>query len=136
MNREIKFRAWCESNKEMYYPDNIYEFHIDNNSVGFYPNYDKEEHFSFNTIPSEHEKQIIVMQYTGLKDKNGKEIYEGDILNFGNNNYVQVIFDNGSFNVFDEPLGWDFDSDIIPIKTDFRYCEVIGNICENPELLK
>lgn len=76
-----------------------------------------------------------VGQFTRLYDKNGKEIYEGDILDFGNKNYVPVVFDNGCFNVFDEPLGWDFDSEEIPFKTNFNYCEIVGNICENPELL-
>ena len=75
-------------------------------------------------------------QFTRLHDKNGKEIYEGDVLNFGNNNPVEVKFENGAFTVFSEPLGWDFDSDDMPILTDFKYCEIIGNSFENPELLE
>ncbi len=77
-----------------------------------------------------------VGQFTGLHDKNGKEIYEGDLIDFGNSNPVEVKFDNGSFNVFNEPLGWDFDSEEIPIKTNFQYCEIIGNVFENPDLVK
>ena len=80
-------------------------------------------------------KPESVGQFTGLHDKNGKEIYEGDILNFGNNNHVEVKFENGAFTVFSEPLGWDFDSDDTPILTDFKYCEIIGNIHENPSLI-
>ena len=77
-----------------------------------------------------------VGQFTGLHDKNGEEIYECDVLNFGNNNPVEVKFENGAFTVFSEPLGWDFDSDDMPILTDFKYCEIIGNSFENPELLE
>jgi uncharacterized phage protein (TIGR01671 family) len=121
--REIKFRALKKNSNEIVYFD-LKEF-LEN---------DIEE------MPNAMQYVLKnLMQYTGLKDKNGKEIYEGDILNFGNKNNVEVIFDNGCFNVFDEPLGWDFtpdyDNDYKPIKTNFKYCEVIGNIHENPELL-
>lgn len=77
-----------------------------------------------------------VGQFTGLHDKNGKEVFESDVLNFGNNNPVEVKFENGAFTVFSEPLGWDFDIEDIPILTDFKYCEIIGNIFENPDLVK
>lgn len=78
--------------------------------------------------------KYLISQCTGLKDKFGKDIYEGDILNFGNNNYAEVVFENGCFSVFGEPLGWDFDSDEHPIKSNPKYCEVVGNIYENAKL--
>lgn len=77
-----------------------------------------------------------LMQYTGLKDKNGKEIYEGDILKSESDFVLSVEYFSGRFNVvgFDRKL-----SDI----HDLHYyierlslCEVIGNIYENPELLE
>ena len=146
--REIKFRAWCESNKEMYYPDGQYEFWVDNNSVGFYPRYDKDEMYDFNTIPAEHEKEITVMQYTGLKDNFGNEIYEGDIIGrkFFHNNppskrpkekykYLKlpVIFDSGEFRLAD------YDTRSSKYGTTYgkwwQGCEVFGNVYQNPELL-
>lgn len=77
-----------------------------------------------------------VMQYTGLKDKNGKEIYEGDILKYvvpadgeitdQDVEYVEeVIFDDGIFCV----------DGYVPVSCFNDEAEVIGNIHENPELL-
>jgi len=115
--REIKFRAWDTKEKEM----------IDlepNMSYGDYRNFE-------------------LMQYTGLKDKKGKEIYEGDILRYNyfgrdkrkkvNYEYTTVKWDTTytGFSPFSEIWGYGlarFD--------DFYEWEVIGNIYENPELLK
>lgn len=75
-------------------------------------------------------KDIDIMQYTGLKDKNGKEIYEGDIVLWidskGNKRQNKVFFERGAFrlrNTYFELL-------------EYGILEVIGNIYENPELLE
>jgi uncharacterized phage protein (TIGR01671 family) len=79
-----------------------------------------------------HAVEDIVMQFTGLLDKNGVEIYEGDIIrleHWGPSIY-KIDFDRGAFYIAKsdrEEVG------------DIKYaekCEVIGNIYENPELLK
>ena len=128
--RTIKFRVWIYDKQveDGYLNDEYYQFHRDNEGYYVYEDWrDAEDGRSRRCIP---------MQFTELYDKNGKEIYEGDVLNFGNNNHVEVKFENGAFTVFSEPLGWDFDSEDIPILTDFKYCEIIGNIYENADLLK
>ncbi|MEC0211859.1 YopX family protein [Paenibacillus ehimensis] len=71
-----------------------------------------------------------VGQYTGLKDRNGKEIYEGDIVLLGNNKRL-IKFDRGSFTMFD---GESRRSPLSDYVVENRL-EVIGNIYEYPELL-
>ena len=71
-----------------------------------------------------------LLQFTGLKDKNGKEIYEGDIVRIYGNK-AQVIFQSGSFkivtkNTKGEFLSWRYFQEEI---------EIIGNIYENTELI-
>ena len=83
----------------------------------------------YHIIRDENDRESIVLEktvgeFTGLHDKNGKEIFEGGLIDFGNSNPVEVKFENGAFTVFSEPLGWDFDSDDVPILTDFKYCEI------------
>ena len=116
--REIKFRAW--DNNEMLEVRSL-EFVPSHKSFNGKPGYNINIHLGIT--------QENLMQFTGLKDKDGKEIYEGDILERSDKQRDIVIFDGGSFCVKHDKGGMDF------IAYN-NYFEVIGNIWENPGLLK
>lgn len=117
MPREIKFRAW--NGKEM--------------QLAF----DLSQNPKFWWV---HNKDYPLMQFTGLLDKNGKEIYEGDLIHGAEGGHLsEVFFNEGYFQlrhnhydmsgnitgVYEQVLGWL----VSPL-------EVVGNIYENKELLK
>lgn len=133
MNREIKFRAWDKKRGKMRFGD-------DNLQIAL--NGDLWWQFGQETsrIESRYQDDFVLMQYTGLKDKNGKEIYEGDILR----NVDNPLVDKLPFEVkWNEYYGaWFWWSLLGEAGTDHLYqniaknCEVIGNIYQNPELLE
>ena len=73
------------------------------------------------------------MQFTGLLDKNGKEIYEGDVVRLGSLLVGEVKFDEGEFALFCTVRGAPWRDSLI---TSIEYREIIGNIYENSDLLK
>lgn len=102
MNRPLKFRAWDGTRfKWVIFPDSI-------------------------PIPQSLIWEMPMQQFTGLTDKNGKEVYEGDVVTYRDqfNNIKQgvVEWDSGGFRVESGGL--------------FKPEEVIGNIYENPELIE
>ena len=135
--RKIKFRAWDEVNKVMHYNFKFIDSGDSSNDwIIFISNKFTLENHETNPFknPSPYfSQQLKKMQYTGLKDKKGVEIYEGDVVKTKNSRY-KVIFDKCCFWGVDE-LGK------YPIYQIFHYVlddekfEVIGNIYENKELL-
>ena len=123
--REIKFRIWDTENKEMLKVQELdFEPTFYGGRIAIRPD---QYNDYFDT------EDMILMQYTGLHDKNGKEIYEGDIV------YV-VSKDENAFILWDEETaryiiqfnGWCADFDNYYGKE----LEVIGNIYDNPDLLE
>ena len=108
--REIKFRAWDIEKKQM--------LHI---------------HTLFLKNKDEICPPGILMQYTGLKDKNGKEIYEGDILQIRFFEYDpdEVVFIYACFELYGKDGHY-----VCDLKQVYSVSEVVGNIYENPELLE
>ncbi len=114
--REIKFRFWDKVEKKMIYPANSF------------PNLDYL-HFEDIERRGWGEEEFNSMQYTGLKDKNGKDIFEGDIIKVNGRN-MEVFFEDGYFGWGQEHDGkYSFDP------FDGEEVEVIGNIYENRELI-
>jgi len=129
--REIKFRAWDKANKIMII--GIAGFVIAHNEIRIW-------HFNImgtlvnKSFPVDN---IILMQYTGLKDKNGKEIYEGDILKTEAGN---IKIPNVTVYWFEQGGRWNGkyhgQSEDCEINDSVFYTsEVIGNIYENPNLI-
>jgi len=125
--RPIRFRAWDKDGQEMIGPNDFYQ-NADVLPSGYKTGCHLSDFFNINkdgTVGKEHEN-IVLMQYTGLKDKNGKEIYEGDVVNVdGSRQIIKWLYSEWS--VFDNTGEYGYSS---------GECEIIGNIYENPELLK
>ena len=88
-------------------------------------------------------EHLIVEQFTGLHDKNGKEIYEGDILNVGENLVCEIVYVDKNVEDYGDEIHCAFHAKVyihnktIPLDSYLKNnCEIIGNIHENPELLE
>lgn len=140
--REIKFRAWDEGNKVMHYDFQwIQSGNEGNDWICFvsdktpWPSVDNGILFN-NPYFSQ---QLKKMQFTGIRDKNGKEIYDGDILSFADTYFYEVRFEDAKFVCYHLNKQYGKWGDLSRIyDVDFaKYggIEIIGNIYEHPELL-
>lgn len=143
--RKIKFKVWYPKTKEM----------LDSNAEGVLIHLDGEvNHLNEDAqiIGTDNVPDVLLLEYTGLKDKNGKEIYEGDILT--SNHYP--FQDDGKYNYHGVVEWGEEEAAFFLTKAlantqkrgvshgiseslmnyDITEFEIIGNIHENPELLK
>lgn len=120
--REIKFRAWDTRFNDMHYYAEIHQWNLNMPDL----------------------EEVTLMQYTGLKDKNGKEIYFGDqVVKAGDERIYEVVADynGGALPFHKDQLSSaknDCSIDWLPVKMPEGVCEhwvVVGNIYENKELL-
>lgn len=128
MSREHKFRAWIKSDNRMEYGVSVNPFHVGDCDRLYW----------------KHE-EVDLMEYTGVKDKNKKDVYEGDIIEFDNDikdilgaKDGQVYYRAGSFFVSDGNSEFHNKSYPLCPLVDFNCVlrgKIVGNVFENPELL-
>lgn len=127
--RKIKFRAFLKSNQTMY--DVLILDIIDNKVL-----INNEEKQLRGYVKYQ---DVELMQYTGLKDANGKDIYEGDIISFGDNKGV-VFYKHAKFRIkYRYHNNCDCSCDCYEDLSEVLYynkVQIIGNVYENKELLK
>ncbi len=118
MKRILKFRAWDSDKKVM-----IFDFHPTANYTIFQTQVN-DKFICGGTMQNGDWNEPDLMQYTGLKDKNGKEIYEGDIIKKTDKTKSPMLVEwrGGAWGYSN--VMWN------------KYNEILGNIHENPELLK
>ncbi len=147
MNRQIKFRAWVE--EERRYQHGMHDWQDIINTIDLECGYRKSLFHLGNDSSVEN---VILMQYTGLKDKNGKEEYHNDLVRYEGKSFrgkdqgfiAEIKWDDEQANFYLElKKHWgDFNPASSSLKNRMaihvwnKDLEIIGNIYENPELLK
>lgn len=134
---QYKFRAWVKDEKKMIYP-NERNYYVRNDGRLFrIVKLSDKKGQNFLSIETDSE----LMQFTGLLDKNGKEIYFSDIIKYKDESgkkQIGIVKDYDYFVGYIEAIGGDDEGNQdLELHPDYSQdCEVIGDIYSNPELLK
>ena len=131
--REIKFRAWHFRDKKMTGP---FDFHDYAESYALFEEFDSSG-LVYPEPREFKEGRAVLLQYTGLKDKNGKEIFEGDIVRVpGGYSGDYLVKEHNEVIAFGDEGWWpEMAFKGMPDHMWPKNVEVIGNIYENQELL-
>lgn len=152
MNRQIKFRVWDDQRKQ--FRDDAISFQTEENNIIEVSFENREDHFikkdGFVSFPSSQ-----IQQFTGLHDKNGKEIYEGDIIKWGMHKGSEEYFHRYAVVEFNPDIqfrilfyvnsetgekkptdNYIFHFGKFAYKETDRHIEIIGNVFENADFVK
>ncbi|OOO72395.1 YopX family protein [Staphylococcus saprophyticus] len=130
----LRFRAWDKFDKEML---EVHGINFDAQGIWTREMIDDESDGNFVFLD-----EVELLQSTGLKDKHGVEIFEGDVLKVfifdGKGPHAKVIFKNGLFGIEDDMFGYGYDKGLYTLDQiiSIRDAEVIGNKYEHPHLLE
>lgn len=124
--REIKFRAWLKEERKMV---NVETLFIGINRLCF--GNSKTEDLFFRDF-----EEVELMQYTGLNDKNGKEIHENDLISCNKYKNIIVFFEEGCFKVKYRKTPTTTITCALNSFLEKYKCKISGNIHEHPELLE
>lgn len=137
--REIKFRVWDKKRKEYFRISKLWNGDTD-------PSCFSADDWVDNYGNCGNMKDIVVEQFTGLYDKDGKEIYEGDLVKYTDDygsffiSEVKYFADVDGYPAFDitspSIFDWDFESNLLSYGTTYNCLTVVGNIHENADLLE
>jgi hypothetical protein len=130
-----RYIAWIKTEKRMFFSDDILAIDYENEEIV------TQQVYFENGLPDDRDiycyktDEIELMQTTGLKDKNGKEIFEGDIVKMSKDVYSEPTYYEvvrhygGAYRLESKQHGCE-------LWLRHTNCEVVGNIYENPELLE
>lgn len=137
MNREFKVRAWDKTAKRLICPEQIMQLNFNSEGIDWLgcwivqPDEEDDPHQVLHQIPG---KDLVLMQFIGLLDKNGQEIFDGDIVSFADWKPKIVVWNNEGVS----PIAGFIlkNTQLFLNRIDALDMQVIGNIHEHPELLE